>query len=89
MSAPRVSFVCSYESLYAQLGLSKVVEYVQLGLLDPRRVITMKVGLGACTGLVVVYAACVTGKCHPALAVTAGCWWCCQAAGADGVIHIG
>eukprot|EP00798_Chlamydomonas_sp_ICE-L_P007218 gene7218-325_t len=32
----------SYQALYNQLGLSRVVEYVQLGLLDTSRVITMK-----------------------------------------------
>ncbi|KAG2494701.1 hypothetical protein HYH03_007216 [Edaphochlamys debaryana] len=32
----------SYEVLYAQLGLSRVAEFVALGLLDPSRTITMK-----------------------------------------------
>ncbi|KAL6748943.1 hypothetical protein V8C86DRAFT_2442551, partial [Haematococcus lacustris] len=31
-----------YEALYNQLSLYRVIEYVQLGLLDHRRVITMK-----------------------------------------------
>ncbi|GIL87904.1 hypothetical protein Vretifemale_15949 [Volvox reticuliferus] len=31
-----------YEVLYYQLGLSRVLEFVQLGLLDPTRTITMK-----------------------------------------------
>lgn len=33
-----------YEVLYKQLGLSRVVEMVQLGRLDPTRTITLKVG---------------------------------------------
>lgn len=32
----------SYEVLYNQLGISRVVEWVQLGLLDPSRTITIK-----------------------------------------------
>ncbi|GLI65178.1 hypothetical protein VaNZ11_008641 [Volvox africanus] len=32
----------SYEVLYYQLGLSRVLEFVQLGLLDPTRTISMK-----------------------------------------------
>lgn len=35
---------CRYEVLYKQLGLSRVVEMVQLGRLDPTRTITLKVG---------------------------------------------
>lgn len=34
---------CRYEVLYHQLGLSKILEFIQLGLLDPKKVITMKV----------------------------------------------
>lgn len=33
-----------FEVLYNQLGVARLVEYVKLGLLDHRRVITMKVG---------------------------------------------
>lgn len=40
-----------FEVLYTQLGLSRVLEYVQLGLLDPSRVITMKVRKGPVQGL--------------------------------------
>lgn len=34
---------CRYEVLYLQVGLSKILEHIQLGLLDPKKVITMKV----------------------------------------------
>ncbi len=40
----RFSLRRSYEVLYNQLGISRVVEWVQLGLLDPSRTITIKVG---------------------------------------------
>ncbi|MEW5305569.1 MAG: hypothetical protein WDW36_008101 [Sanguina aurantia] len=35
----------SYEVMYHQLGLTRVLEYIQLGLLDPKKVITMRVRL--------------------------------------------
>lgn len=40
-----------YEVMYHQLGLTKVLEYIQLGLLDPKKVITMRVrnAVGICT----------------------------------------
>lgn len=33
---------CRYEVLYFQLGLSRLLEYIQLGLLNPASTITMK-----------------------------------------------
>jgi len=46
-SSPPVGLhpVCRYEVLYNQLGVTRLVEYVKLGLLDHTRVITMKVDL--------------------------------------------
>ena len=35
---------CRYEVLYTQVSLNRVVEYIQLGLLDPEKLLTMKVG---------------------------------------------
>lgn len=35
--------------LYNQLGLGRLVEYIQLGLLDTSKVITMKVGIHVMT----------------------------------------
>lgn len=36
---------CRFQVLFTQLGLAKLVEYIQLGLLPRNRVITMKVSL--------------------------------------------
>lgn len=40
---PKFHTACRYEVLYNQLGLSRLIEYCQIGLLDPTTTITMKV----------------------------------------------